>query len=217
MKEIAIVGYPDKIKNYRNILEALNCKVVNSFDIDIIKNCTSLLLPGGGDIAPEYYNEKSSFSNPADNFLDDIQFKALNYFVNNNKAVLGICRGIQIINVYFGGNLIQDLKNKNIHMAKDEKNNIDNSHLIYAKKNSFLEHLYSSSFMVNSWHHQAVNELGNGLEIVAKAQDDVVEAIKHKYKNIIAFQFHPERMCLNFKNNDLVDGTDIFKYFIGEL
>lgn len=217
MKKIALCGYEDKTKNYRAVLEHLACEVVVGLDIEKAKDCEALLLPGGGDIAPSYYKEEIKGSKEADAYLDEKQFEILDYFVKSRKPVLGICRGLQLINVYFGGTLIQDLESKKTHTAVDEEKNIDNEHLIECIDESFLKEIYGKEFRVNSWHHQGIKELAKDFRVIARAKDGVIEAIESKKNNVIALQFHPERMSLSLKKDDLVDGIKIFEYFLNRM
>ena len=217
MKKIAICGYEDKTKNYKAVLEYLGCEVKVSLELEDLKNCEALLLPGGGDINPKYYNEEINGANEPDNNLDEKQFEALSYFEKNNKAIMGICRGLQLTNIYFGGSLVQDLATKDTHKALNEEKNIDNEHQVETVGESFLKDLYGSDFMINSWHHQGIKDLAADFRLILRAADGIVEAIEHTSKKIIAFQFHPERMSLEFKKDNLVDGIKIFEYFINRM
>lgn len=214
MLKVAIAGYEEKVKNYKAVLEHLGTEVIVSLDLDKIKECEYLILPGGGDINPSYYKENINGSNEPDDFLDSRQYDIIEYFVDNNKKIFGICRGLQFLNVYFGGSLYQDLDTKEFHIPLDEEKEIDNKHMVYALGNNFLSELYGNKFKINSWHHQGIKVLGEGFEVLLKSEDGVIEAIKHKEKNIIAMQFHPERMSLNYKKEDIVDGIKIFEYFL---
>ena len=146
--------------------------------------CKAFILPGGSDINPYYYNE-TNITNCNINYIDDfIDFKILNYAISNHLPVLGICRGHQAINVYFGGSLYQDIPNHQTSHYVDFKNR---------------------SIFVNSSHHQAISKLGNNLVPLFK-NNNIIEAFIHKSLPIISVQWHPERM------ND-VTSSFIFKYF----
>lgn len=106
-------------------------------------------------------------------------------FHKANKPILGICAGVQIINVCFGGSLHQDIKN---HTSKEEIT----IHPVNIEKGSFLEEIYSKNKIeVNSFHHQAINKVVENFKIVATSEDGIVEAIE--YKNIVGVQWHPEK------------------------
>ncbi len=194
--------------NYINALKKLN---VNStvFNGDInLKDYNGLVLCGGGDISPEFYNEAFCGSKNV-NILRDIQeFYLIDNFLNANKPILAICRGFQVLNVYLGGTLIQDLKNVNKHQNDDGG---DIYHLVKAQRNSFLGELYGEEFIVNSNHHQAVNKLSPMLSGTCYSNDGVLEGYENLNLKIIGTQFHPER--LNHESN--VNGSKIFKEFLG--
>lgn len=209
MKKIAIVG--NRIDNYINAYKSLGIDLnviesrINPNDFD------GLIIPGGVDVNPKYYNEEIDGSRNIDNELDEIQLKVIDDFVKANKPILGICRGIQILNVYFGGSLIQDLKQKEIHAGNDKDRK---DHRIKVTGDNFLKEIYGKEFIVNSLHHQAIKKIADGFEVLAISDDGVIEAVKHKNLPIIAVQFHPERMCLNLRRDKEVDGIKILEYFL---
>lgn len=149
--------------------------------------CDGFIITGGDDVNPKRYDEENSNSNYND-LIDEIDFKIIDYTYKNKKPLLGICRGIQVINVYFNGSLTQDIPG---HF---------NSHIVQYK---------TREFFVNSSHHQIINRLGNNLIPLFK-NGNAVEALIHKEKFIIGIQWHPERMT------DLVSNF-IFKYFKKEV
>ena len=194
--------------NYKNALKKLN---VNStvFNGGInLKDYNGLVLCGGGDISPEFYNEAFCGSKNV-NILRDIQeFYLIDNFLNANKPILAICRGVQVLNVYLGGTLIQNLKNANKHQNDDGS---DIYHLVKAQRNSFLGKLYGEEFIVNSHHHQAINKLAPSIHGTCYSGDGVFEGYENLNLKIIATQFHPERL-----NNEIgVNGSKIFKEFLG--
>ena len=115
--------------------------------------------------------------------VTDDQLAILDKFVKAKKPVLGICRGEQLINVYFGGSLIQHVAG-HAGIYHDVKN----------VSGSIMYRLYGKTTKVYSSHHQAVRRLGKGLKITQKANDGTVEAIEHKTLPIFAVQWHPELM-----------------------
>lgn len=179
------------IENYKNAIITLGGEVVTG-------SCDGLILCGGNDISPSFYNEENTFSQGIDYDRDLYEFQLLNQFVQLKRPVLGICRGMQIINVFFGGTLHQHIEN---HKSAD---GTDIYHGI-SIENGFLSDLYGKSATVNSCHHQAVNKLGNTLLVTAIAPDNTIEGIMHKTLPIIGVQWHPERMD---------SGKVLFDYFI---
>lgn len=171
-----------------------------------------LLLPGGGDINPVRYGQENHGSIMIMDALDELQFAILEDFVKRRKPVLGICRGHQVINVYFGGTLIQHLSTAFRHSRKlDEP---DKVHCCIAKADSWLAKLYGTRFSHNSAHHQAVDRLGEGLVTDSCClEDGTVEAMHHSILPIYSVQWHPERMCLELERNDTVNGLPVMQFY----
>lgn len=177
---------------------------VSSFD--------GLLIPGGGDINPDEYGQINHGSHPVEKWVDELQFRMLEDILKAHKPVLGICRGLQMINVRFGGTLIQNLKDAPLHIPP--RGERDRVHGCHAVKNSWLERLYGASFSHNSCHHQAVRRLGEGLVVDGRCPaDGVVESLHHTSLPVYAVQWHPERMCLAHARPDTVDGLAVFRFF----
>ena len=175
-----------------------------------------LLLPGGGDIAPERFGQKNEGSRDIVPELDELQFDVLEAFVKAGKPVLGICRGHQVINVYFGGTLIQDLPDACEH-ARDAGSDQDKVHQIVITNGSWMAHQYPVESFTNSSHHQALGQMGEGMIIDARCPfDGVIEAAHHQKLPVWSVQFHPERMSFFLQRDDTVDGSKIFEFFIHE-
>ena len=150
-------------------------------------NCDGLLLTGGVDIDPSYYHEDLHPKTKKElAFLEQLEFDLIKSFSLQNKPILGICRGIQTINVAFNGTLYQDIDQ---HVQKEITGY---HHLVRAKKNTLLEKYLGKKFMTNSFHHQAINKLADGFTISAISDDNVIEAIEKD--NIIGIQWHPEKI-----------------------
>ena len=150
-------------------------------------NCDGLLLTGGVDIDPSYYHEDLHPKTKKElAFLEQLEFDLIKSFSLQNKPILGICRGIQTINVAFNGTLYQDIDQ---HVQKEITGY---HHLVKAKKNTLLEKYLGKKFMTNSFHHQAINKLADDFTISAISDDNVIEAIEKD--NIIGIQWHPEKI-----------------------
>lgn len=171
-----------------------------------------LLIPGGGDINPIRYGQENQGSIMIMDELDKLQFSMLDDFVKSGKPVLGICRGHQVINVYFGGTLVQHLPTAFRHFRKlDEP---DKVHRCMAREESWLAKLYGTEFPHNSAHHQAVATPGKGLIIDSYClEDGTVESMHHGQLPVYSVQWHPERMCLELERSDTVNGLPIFQFF----
>ncbi|MBO5293373.1 MAG: gamma-glutamyl-gamma-aminobutyrate hydrolase family protein [Lachnospiraceae bacterium] len=222
--KILIAGYPVQTKNYCSaILQAgaqpilcdagSDCDAISDCgaisDCSAISNCAALLLPGGGDIDPALFGDTNQGSRNIDRTLDLFQLALLDRFVKSGKPVLGICKGMQLINVYFGGSIVQDLPTASVH-AWD---NGDKLHPVFTKQNSFLSTLYGNEILVNSAHHQGIGTPGKGLRIIQTARDGVAEAFLHTALPIYAVQWHPERLCGSHARPDAADGSLLFRWF----
>lgn len=171
-----------------------------------------LLIPGGGDINPQEYGEENQGSIPVDPWIDRLQFELLDRFIRQQKPVLGICRGLQMINVSFGGSLIQDLEDALVHLCIPRCT--DQIHACQAVKGSWIENLYGESFVHNSNHHQAIRTLGEDLVPDGVCPlDGVIESFHHAALPVFGVQWHPERMCLSHERADTVNGLAVFRFF----
>lgn len=212
MKPKILISSPKE--NMGNYVNAVNCAggegtafYLPKVDLDY----DGLLICGGVDIHPKFYGEEISGAVNIDLARDEAELALTEAFVKAGKPVLGICRGCQILNIYFGGTIIQDLPNATCHRTTEEHRIVHN---VKAKKGSFAQKLYGDEFPVNSYHHQAVKKLGNDLEIVMNYDDGVVEGFCHKTLPVIATQWHPEKQRPDVSPEDVVDGILVFEYFI---
>lgn len=174
----------------------------NTGDID---KCHGFILTGGVDVHPDFYKGRSVYNNSPNIFQperDAFEEKIYRYSQENKLPVLGICRGMQLINVLEGGKLIQDLDNGNERHKKEAS---DKEHSIIAEEGTLLYTIANSpNGHVNSAHHQAIDPdgIGNNLTVNAYDGDDddekIIEGLEFKNKSGKAFmlcvQWHPERM-----------------------
>ena len=171
-----------------------------------------LLLTGGNDIDPSLFGQENRSSRGVDRARDEAELARLDAFLGANKPVLAICRGHQVVNVWLGGDLIQDLGPELVPFHQKEVG--DQVHLIRAAEGSLLHRLYGPVFPVNSSHHQGLGRLGRGLTASAWSEGGVVEAVEHDTLPLISVQFHPERMTGALARPDTVDGGEIFRAFL---
>lgn len=172
---------------YHNAALAAQMYPTISDKLNNLNNYDALLLPGGEDIEPSLYGQDNFASRGIDRQLDEKSIEAFLHFFHHEKPVLGICKGLQIINVALKGTLIQDIPN---HMCTDNHN----AHIVKMKAKNYFFDKYPSDFYVNSFHHQAIDVLGKDLFITFTAPDGIIEGIQHKIRPVAAVQWHPERL-----------------------
>lgn len=153
--------------------------------------CDALVLCGGGDLDPTLFGQENRGSHPPDPQRDRAEFALAQAYLAWEKPVLGICRGMQVLNVVLGGTLIQDLQPlwRAVHQGEE-----DVYHPIRCRSGSLLESLLGPCPVVNSAHHQAVDRLGRDLTASAWAPEGFVEGFEHSCLPVLGVQFHPERL-----------------------
>jgi putative glutamine amidotransferase len=170
-----------------------NGTVIYPGDASDFAGFDALLLPGGGDIDPKRFgshpleNGSETFDFPR----DDLEFRLFNLFYAADKPIIGICRGMQVINVALGGTLWQDLPFQCglSHAAPEGAEPMVHT-VIFAD---------GKTEKVNSYHHQAVRRAGRGLTITARSDDGMAEALEDTTRKIRAVQWHPEKGCFGLE------------------
>ncbi len=213
-----IIGIPEcyKFENYKNAVKKHGGRVEKLYigdEVDMTK-IDGLLLPGGGDIAPERYHEqrhpKTKYVNEE---RDEFEISLFNEALEKVIPVFGICRGIQIMNVAMGGSLYQDIKDCYPRPSCQHDGKPDDWHEIEIESDSLLMEVVRTSVdnvnsghnqainkigknSVNSAHHQAIKKISEGLVVTARSiEDGIIEAIESPSKQfVIGVQYHPERM-----------------------
>ena len=170
--------------------------------VTLVQRLDGFLFSGGVDVDPSCYgmqaDETVKFITPE---RDETELKLLEYLLeHSDKPILGICRGIQVINVAMGGTLIMDLPSagKNRHSLTDQPRK-KFTHEIIIENDTRLSEIMKKENRVNSFHHQAVGELAKGLKISALSKEDqVIEAVESTDDRwILAVQWHPEELTFN--------------------
>ena len=210
MKKVLIAGIYEHTANYRDALTQLGAACEVSLNPEDAEKFDALLLPGGGDVDPSFYGETNQESAGIDIELDRKQFEILDWFVKAKRPIMAICRGHQLLNVYFGGTLIQNLPTAESHRHLG----YDQAHISHAIPGSVPAQIYGTEFPINSAHHQGIKDLGKGLTVIQTAPDGVIEAVAHETLPVISVQWHPERMCFSRKREDTVDGSLLLSYFL---
>jgi putative glutamine amidotransferase len=166
----------------------------------ILSRLDGILLSGGTDVLPEWYGEEPHpLLQEGDPQLDALEFAVTCWALQENKPILGICRGIQLLNVALGGSLYQDVNDQCPgtikHMNRDQPGS-QLAHPVYIEAGSRMaEALGTTKLWVNSFHHQAVKVPGKGVRVTGRAEDGVVEAIEvvgHRFA--LGVQCHPEEI-----------------------
>ena len=173
-------GATTRVLAWTNDVAAIT-NMVNEIDL--------LVLCGGEDIDPARYGEtRKSYCRASNLTRDAFEWEVLGAAVALGKPVFGICRGNQMINVFFGGTLYQDL-------AQEHGAAHPSTHFVQVMNDGYLKPIFQSSYQeVNSTHHQAVKDLAPGFTVAATASDGVIEAIENKALNVRGVQFHPESL-----------------------
>lgn len=175
---------------YKKIFDELGVLIIpriSENNLDEIANiCNALILPGSAiGVDPKYYND---IPFPGKKYKYDeykLEKKVIDLFVKYNKPILGICGGLQTLNVYFGGDLNQNILNHKLYDGS--------THNIKISSNSFLNNVYKQEVIeVNLYHRQAIRNLASNFKVTAVSEDGIIEAIEDG--NIIGVQYHPEKL-----------------------
>lgn len=174
--------------------------------------CAGLLLCGGGDIESGIYGQENQGSEAPDRERDRAELELFRAFFEAGRPIFGICRGMQLINVALGGDMVQDLPPEQRTLHTSEAGDL--VHRVRARPGGLLYELYGPAFSVNSAHHQAAGRLGKGLQIAARSEDGVPEGVDLPGYPLLGVQFHPERMAFARRRPDTVDGGALFFRFL---
>ena len=175
---------------YRAALTAAGAVPITGADNIPPQRCHGLLLPGGGDIHGH---------------LEPEEHALIQSFVENGRPILGICRGMQALNVFFGGTLYDFIPG---HQVPD-------SYPVHPTTAAGpVAALLGPAPVVNTNHHQAVEQLGSGLVICQRTDDGIVEAIAHTSLPILGLQWHPERQSFDLCRDDATDASPVFYHFV---
>lgn len=197
MKKKIKIGIPTAL--YQNTF-GINAKYVNwvaqfgqplllTPGISQINDVDALFLPGGADVS----NNLTFLNTRANPHLDWFDKEELPNYIERGKPIFGVCRGMQAINVHFGGTL-RNLLGQDLMLHQQNETEFKKNSLVHGiqVKQSFP--VQKIDFSANSIHHQCIDNLGENLQIIATSYDDIPEAIIHKIKPIAGVQWHPEKI-----------------------
>ena len=209
MKNI-VIGITDCVKysNYDRWVQnepgveiiKLTCVENNFSDIE---KCNGIMLTGGNDINPRLYNQPEylAYCNPQeiDESRDEFEWKVMQYAEEKQIPLLGICRGLQFVNVFFGGTLVPDIPAFGKFNHEKFKDGNDRDHMVEIDTNSELYKITGQEKgKINSAHHQSADMPGYGLVANAMSPDGIIEGMERKEARgrsyLMLVQWHPERM-----------------------
>lgn len=201
-----LIGITTDLKENHNSIEASYSKAVEyyggipvliptllentDFIKDLVIRLDGLLIPGSRDMDPKFYNQEPHPKlNPMSYDRTITEFKVLEESLKLEIPVLGICGGMQFINVFYGGTLYQDIDTFLPDALDHEKGAI---HKVEVKDKTVLADILYSNFEVKSYHHQAVDKVANNLKVNALSPDGVIEGFENIDEKVLGIQWHPE-------------------------
>lgn len=180
----------------RGVLEAGGLPVNIPLDADpadYLPHLNGVLLTGGADVDPSSYGQDADGNGGYEQERDRLEFGLLEAALADDVPVLGICRGMQLLNIHVGGSLNQHVPpHSRYDVATDQT-----VHEVSFEPGSELHRLYGDRAAVNSLHHQTIDTLGEGLAITATADDGTIEGVELTGRPVIAVQWHPEMLSVS--------------------
>ncbi|GAB6138693.1 gamma-glutamyl-gamma-aminobutyrate hydrolase family protein [Halanaerobaculum tunisiense] len=212
------MDYPRGIKEAGGVPVLLSNIVDEEYIANLVDRCDGFLFSGGADLDPLLYEaEPAQDCGAITPARDQFELKLLDKVIQAGKPILGICRGLQLINVYYNGTLYQDLdhyQTETKHHQALEFPKWYQVHEVELRTDSHLAQAFGrEQIRTNSLHHQVIKEVGDNLEVTAIAADGVIEAIEQPGDSfLVAVQWHPEMMF-----EEIAEQTNLFKYFIDQV
>lgn len=184
-------------------------------DLEAIQSADGLLVLGGGDVDSDVYGHVGPVPNEygKDRRADEREIAVITRGIESDTVMLAICRGHQLLNVACGGSLVPDLQPHDLHKGGvGQPLFIDE--IVSLESGSIVGRLYGTNALtVRNGHHQAVDRVGTGLHVAARAGDGVVEAIERIDNSwIVGVQWHPEEAGAS-----AADGTMLFSEYLGQV
>lgn len=218
--ESSYQNYPSWINSYDSNIILLKLSPATAH---LIPNCNGVILTGGVDTHPSFYNNKRlNYPLAPQKFnveRDKFELALFNYCQTNNIPMLAICRGMQLVNIALGGDMIQDIEETN-RTSHRKINNKDRVHDITVQKDSLLYSITQcEQGKVNSAHHQALGNIAPDLKVTAVSNEGIAECIEWKNNSakpfLLGVQWHPERFKDELHNSPF--SKNIREYFIKSL
>jgi putative glutamine amidotransferase len=164
--------------------------------------CDGILLPGGDDVDPAYFNEERHPQlGEVDRQRDEVELALARWCREERKPLLGICRGVQVLNVAFGGSLWQDIPSQlpdtldHRHNTKLKQYDVQGHELILEPDSWLAGHLDAEAMLANTMHHQSVKDVAPGMKVVGRSPDGVIEALEAVDGGfVVGVQCHPEHL-----------------------
>ena len=205
--------YSDAIRSAGGIPVLVPMPLTEDFE-QYVQALDGYLIPGGWDMNALLFGEEPHPTvKTMSRAVDVAEMNMIRMFHAAKKPVMGICRGHQVINVCFGGTLYQDIPSQtdsNIGHYQDANYRAEATHSVRIEQDSRLAAILAKERIeVNSLHHQSVKTPGEGLRVVARAADGIVEALEDAEGLVMGYQWHPEEMCQSSE-----DAPKLFRDFV---
>ncbi|MDB5037256.1 MAG: glutamine amidotransferase [Bacteriovoracaceae bacterium] len=198
---------PDVVKSLRSLgAEVIPLLYDESRISEVLKDVDGVMIPGGvGDVDPQLYGQKKKFQNvKISRERCDFEFRLLEKYLPMEKPLLAICWGLQLVNVFLGGSLIQDIESEReakklspskIRHEQEEAKHLPTHWIDFKPKSSAIKLVGAEKLFVNSTHHQAIDQLAKGLKAEAYSPDGLVECFTmNDHAFALGVQWHPERL-----------------------
>ena len=213
-------AYYESIRQAGGVPVLLPPSVTTTEVNDWLLKLDGVVFSGGGDINPLLLGEEPERGLRATCLQRDLlELVLMRRSLDRQMPVLGICRGMQVMAAATGGRIVQDINTSSLYGAKALKHSQESAracatHTVRIEPDSILGELYESGVLaVNSFHHQAVASVGQGMKVTARSADGVVEAIESAdYKSVLGVQWHPESFYLDARS----EMRPIFEWIVGE-
>lgn len=178
------------MSNYLHNQGFLPVIIPNNIDIamDLVQETEALIISGGNDLIFKSENQDESILTEKIISRNELEMKILDYFLAEKLPVIGICHGMQLINHFFGGSI----------KSLNDKSHVNNLHRLEVDSSKFLGDFLPHHCIVNSFHDNVISDVGNGLEVLARAEDNSIESIGNLDQKILGIMWHPERSNKEF-------------------